>query len=236
MINSHAERDVLIRVLLGLFLGVFTNFAAGQKIVTFPLQDNSAQVQGDLYGEGPRGLVLAHGGRFNKESWKKQAEVFAKSGFLVLAVRFRGDRLNPDGSPSSEGSGPENTADLIAAVSYLHRIGAKMVSAVGGSLGGDAVGEASAAMPAGSIDRIVLLGSDGGDAPEKLKSRKLFIVARDDSNGAGLRLPGISEHYTRATEPKKLVVLEGTAHAQFLFDTEQGPRLLNEILRFLKEP
>jgi pimeloyl-ACP methyl ester carboxylesterase len=223
-------------VSVGLFIGIFGSFASGQKLVSFPLQDGSAQqVQGDLYGKGERGLVLAHGGRFNKESWKKQADVFAKSGFLVLSVRFRGDKVNPDGSPSAEGSGPDNTADVIAAVSYLHRIGAKTFSAVGGSLGGDAVGEASAAMPAGSIDRIVVLGSSGGDSPEKLKGRKLFIVARDDSNGAGPRLPGISEHYERAAQPKKLVVLEGSAHAQFLFDTAGGPRLMKELLEFLLE-
>jgi dienelactone hydrolase len=221
-------------VSVGLFIGIFGSFASGQKLVSFPLQDGSAQqVQGDLYGKGERGLVLAHGGRFNKESWKKQADVFAKSGFLVLSVRFRGDKVNPDGSPSAEGSGPDNTADVIAAVSYLHRIGAKTVSAVGGSLGGDAVGEASAAMPAGSIDRIVLLASSGGDSPDKLKGRKLFIVARDDSNGAGPRLPGISEHYETAPQPKKLVVLEGSAHAQFLFGTEGGPRLMKELLEFL---
>jgi len=42
---------------------------------------------------------------------------------------------------------------------------------------------------------------------------------------------------TRAAEkaagPKELVVLEGSAHAQFIFDTDQGDRLMREILRFL---
>jgi hypothetical protein len=32
------------------------------------------------------------------------------------------------------------------------------------------------------------------------------------------------------------VILEGSAHAQFLFDTDQGTRLLNEIIRFLSTP
>ncbi len=90
-------------------------------------------------------------------------------------------------------------------------------------------------MPAGSIGRIVLLGSEGGDSPEKLKGRKLFIVARNDGYNHWLRLPGISEHHARAAEPKKLVILEGSAHAQFLFDTDQGPRLMKEMLRFLLE-
>jgi pimeloyl-ACP methyl ester carboxylesterase len=125
---------------------------------------------------------------------------------------------------------------VLAAVSYLHRIGVKTVSAVGASLGGDAVGEADAKSAPGNIARIVLLASSGGDTPEKFSGRKLFIVARNDRSASGLRLPEISRNYEKAPQPKKLVILEGSAHAQYLFGTDQGPRLLNEILRFLSAP
>ena len=30
----------------------------------------AAQIQGDLYGSGRRAVLLAHGGRFTKDSWK----------------------------------------------------------------------------------------------------------------------------------------------------------------------
>ena len=230
------SREVILRYLLSICVACFSSHASGQRLVTFPLPDQSVEIQADLYGNGARGLILAHGGRFGKESWKKQAQAFASAGFLVLAIRFRGDRPNPDGSPGSFGSDADNAADVLAAVSYLHRIGAKTVSAVGASLGGDAVGEADAESGPGNIDRVVFLGSSGGNAPEKLNGRKLFIVARGDKSGSGLRLPEISSNYQKAPQPKKLVILEGSAHAQFLFDTDQGPRLLNEILRFLSEP
>jgi len=61
----------------------------------------------------------------------------------------------------------------------------------------------------------------------------LFIVARDDANEAGPRLPAIRAQYEKAPEPKKLVILEGSAHAQYLFQTNQGERVMGEILRFL---
>lgn len=32
------------------------------------------------------------------------------------------------------------------------------------------------------------------------------------------------------------MILGGSAHAQFIFDTEQGTRLMQEILEFLSEP
>jgi dienelactone hydrolase len=231
------SQKVKLRYLLVICIACFAaSHTFGQRLVTFPLQGKPVEIQADLYGSGTRGVVLAHGGRFHKESWKKQAQALADAGFLVLAVRFRGDAFNPDGSPDSSGSTADNAADVLAAVSYLHRSGAKTVSAVGASLGGDAVGEADAQSKPGNIARIVLLGSSGGDHPEKLSGRKLFIVARDDRSGSGLRLPEISSNYERAPQPKKLVILKGSAHAQYLFDTDQGPRLLSEILRFLSAP
>jgi hypothetical protein len=69
-----------------------------------------------------------------------------------------------------------------------------------------------------------------------MKGRKLFIVARDDANDDGLRLPRIRANYQRALGPKELVILDGSAHAQFIFATDQGARLMREILRFLSQP
>ena len=210
--------------------------AHAQRPVTIAVPNTSASIRGDLYGNGTRGLVLAHGGRFNKESWKDQAKVFADEGFTVLAINFRGDAVNPDGMPSANGSGADNAADVLAAVRYLHSLGMRSVSAIGGSLGGDAVGEADAQASPGELDRVVFLASEGGDHPEKLTGRKLYLVARGDTSGDGPRLPGIRAHYARAPKPKRLVIVEGTAHAQYLFATAQGPQTLRDISQFLTRP
>lgn len=210
--------------------------SSAQRRVTFPLVSGSGMVSGDLYGSGAGsergGLVLAHGGRFDETSWKPEAEEFARAGFLVLAVRFRGDGLNPDGSPSANGPDADNAADVLAAAAYLRKAGVKTVDAIGGSLGGDAVGDADAKSP-GTFDRMVFLGSEGGDAPEKLTGRKLYLVADDDRSADGLRLPGIEAHYKRAPEPKKLVPVPGMAHAQYLFGTDEGPKVMKAIMDFL---
>ena len=203
--------------------------------VTDPVTQKTTSLQADLFGRGHRALLLAHGGRFNKESWQKQAPVFARAGFLVLAINFRGDRPNPDGSPGSYGSDAENATDVLAAAAYLHRIGATSISAIGASLGGDAVGNAEAKSPGVLFREMVFLGSEGGDTPEKLKGRKLFIVARDDSSGSGPRLPAITSHYEQTPEPRQLIVLNGSAHAQFIFPTDQGLHLMRILLRFLSQ-
>jgi pimeloyl-ACP methyl ester carboxylesterase len=207
--------------------------AGALEHVTFPTKDGGV-VHADLYGKGERGVVLAHGGRFNKESWKKQAEELERAGFRVLAINFRGY-----GESRGPGQSDIFTAplyqDVLAAVRYLRIGGAKIVSVVGGSMGGWAAGNASIEADPGEIDRLVFLGSEGGGKPEKMKGRKLFIIARDDRSGDGPRLPTVRKHFEQTPEPKKLIVLEGSAHAQFLFETDQAPRVMSEIIHFLSE-
>ena len=100
-------------------------------------------------------------------------------------------------------------------------------------MGGGAAGDASIASRPGEIDRVVFLGAAPNGPADKLKSASLFIVARDDASEDGPRLPGIRAQYDRAPQPKELIVLDGSAHAQFLFQTIQGERVMREILRFL---
>jgi pimeloyl-ACP methyl ester carboxylesterase len=203
--------------------------------VSFPTQDGGI-VSADLYGKGERGVVLAHGGRFNKESWEKQARVLAKAGFRVLAIDFRGYGQSRGPGQSDIFTAPLQF-DVLAAVRYLRKTGAKTVSVVGGSMGGGAAADASIEAEPGEIDRLVLLAAYASGPPEKLKGRKLFIVSRDDVGSGDIpRLPKIREQYEKAPGPKELLILEGSAHAQFIFSTDQGERLMREILRFLSEP
>ena len=181
-----------------------------------------------------RAVVLAHGGQFNKESWAKQAHVLASAGFEVLAIDFRG--FGPSHGPGEQDfdHAPFHL-DVLSAVRYLRANGAKRVSVVGGSFGGSAAGDASIASRPGEIDRVVMLGAAPNEPAEKLHSPTLWIVARNDASGGGSdpRLPGIRAQFEKAPEPKQLIVLEGSAHAQWLFQTDQADRVMQEILRFL---
>lgn len=207
------------------------------KGVTIPTPEGGT-VAADVYGSGHRAVVLAHGGRFDRTSWKPQAAALAAEGFRVLAIDFRASVASRKGEETPCLYDASCLAkDVLAAVRYLRLDGAKQVSIVGGSLGGGAAAQAAIEARSGEIDRIVLLAHMLIDAPERMKGRKLFITARNDLSGSGKpRLDGIRTQFERAPEPKRLVILEGTAHAQFIFDTDQGPRLLDEILRFLREP
>jgi pimeloyl-ACP methyl ester carboxylesterase len=217
-----------IPIILALLLA---SQAAAQTTVSFPTEDGGV-VYADIYGEGDRAVVLVHGGQFNKESWQKQAHALAELKFQVLALDLRGYGKSR-GPGDADSMDAPLYQDVLAAVRYLRKSGAKTVSVVGASMGGWAAGDASIASKPGEIDRVVFLGSAPSRSADKLKCPSLFIVARDDASGDGPRLPGIRAQYDKAPEPKELIVLDGSEHAQFLFQTDQADRVMREIIRFL---
>jgi len=128
----------VLRTLLAILL--MTGPAVAQEHVSFPTEDGGV-VYADIYGKGERGVVLAHGGQFNKESWEKQALELTKAGFRVVAIDFRG--YGQSRGPQSKSGFDGVEYDVLAAVRYLHKAGAKSVSVVGASFGGAAAADAS---------------------------------------------------------------------------------------------
>jgi pimeloyl-ACP methyl ester carboxylesterase len=199
--------------------------------VSFATEDGGL-IYADLYGKSDRGVVLAHGGRFTKESWQPQAQSLARAGFRVLAFDFRGFGKSHGPGDSDMFTAPMQL-DVLAAVRYLRNNGAKTVAVMGGSFGGTAAADASIASQLGEINRLILLAAEGNGPAERIKAPLLVIVARDDANDEGLRLPRIRAWFDKAPQPKELIVLDGSAHAQLLFQTDQADRVMKEVLRFL---
>jgi pimeloyl-ACP methyl ester carboxylesterase len=213
---------------------LLASVASAQTTVSFPTEDGGT-VFADLYGSGDRGVVLAHGGRFNKESWSAQAQQLAAAGYRVLAIDLRGYGKSHGPGDKDPMDAPLDL-DVLAGVRYLHHAGATSVAVIGGSMGGAAAGDASILSQPGEIAGVVFLGSAPNQSADKLKSPSLFIVARDDTSGDGPRLPGIKAQYQKAPQPKKLIILSGSAHAQYLFQTTHADRVMRDILRFLSHP
>ena len=150
----------------------------------------------------------------------------------MVAINFRGRGASRGGTAGDDGV----DFDVLAAIDYLQRSGIEEVSVVGASFGGWASVRAAIAEP-DLIDRLVLLAASPVEVPERLTTPTLFILSRDDFSGNGvLRLPDIRAQYERTRGPKRMVLLEGSAHAQYLFETDQAERLWTEIVRFLSEP
>ena len=225
-------RRAFRRLVFIIALLVPSGIVHAQQSVSFHAADG-ALIYADEYGSGARGVVLAHGGQFNKESWRDQAQSLVAAGFHVLAFDFRGF-----GKSQGPGQADLDTAplklDVLAAIAYLRQQGAQSIDVIGASMGGSAAGAAIIGSPPGLVRRLVLLGTaPDGDAAQ-LKCPSLFIVARGDANDDGPRLPRIRVQYDKAPEPKRLVIVDGSAHAQFMFQSAQGKRVMREIMRFLQ--
>lgn len=210
--------------------------ACARDTVSFPTPDHGV-VYADIYGKGTTALVLAHGGRFDKESWRPQAERFADEGYLVLALDFRG-RGNSVGGPNWNPNVDRDYGvhhDVVAAVNYLRQSGVQEIAIVGASFGGWASARAVNELDSGVISKLVVIASPI-DSPDLLTVPTLFITSRGDFRGNGIpRLPEIKASFDEIASPKQLVVLDGDAHAQYLFRSDQAERLMFEILEFLRD-
>jgi pimeloyl-ACP methyl ester carboxylesterase len=180
---------------------VLAGLTCAQNHVSFPTLDGWT-IHADMYGTDARCVVLAHGGRFEKGSWEKQARALVRAGFCALAIDLRGFGMSQEG-PQPARSDFGSPLDVQAAVRYLHDNGARTVSVVGASMGGDAAEGALGEAKPGEIDRIVLLAHGACGPPERLKGRKLFIVTRDDLGpGDKPRLAKIRATYERAPDQR----------------------------------
>lgn len=164
-----------------------------------------------VWGGGDRGVVLAHGAAYDAASWETQAKKMAESGSTVLAVE-------------------DTSAESIrAAAEYLrNERGARSVSLIGASAGSAGVLDVGQQSP-GEVAQIILLSGTGdvsslGDYP------KLFVASEGE---------GLAEQVRQMAEEapgdrNEALIMGGDAHAQAIFDTSQGDRLLQAVIERLR--
>ena len=159
-----------------------------------------------VWGEGDRGVVLAHGAAYDAASWSVQAKKIAQSGATVLAVE-------------------DTSAESIQAASEHLRDerGAQSVSLIGASAGSAGVLGAGSQKSA-KVAQIILL-SGTGDVAGLGEYPKLFTASEGEGLAGQVRqmaeeAPGNSN---------EALILGGDAHAQAIFETPQGDRLLQAI-------
>lgn len=163
-----------------------------------------------MWAGGPHAVVLLHQINLDMRSWTPQAEALAAAGYAVVAI---------------ENAGPNGLG--IAIADLRGRCGIETVTVIGASIGGNVAGDALRSDPA-AFDRIVILSSDVdtslfGDMP------KLFVA----SEGEGMSYDPAALATASAGDDNTSITYPGTAHAQEIFQTENGPDLLGQILAWL---
>lgn len=156
--------------------------------------------------------MLSHGAAYDAASWESQGQALEENGMVALAVE--------DVSPGS----------LRFAIDYLkEEYDVESVALIGASAGAGPVLEVAEEDPE-EVSQIMLLSGTGGVSGLG-EYPKLFVASEGE---------GIAEEARRMAEEapgdqNEALILPGDAHAQAIFQTQQGERLTQDILERLEE-
>jgi pimeloyl-ACP methyl ester carboxylesterase len=197
--------------------------------------DDGLTLGGRIYGEGARGVILAHMYPADQTSWDAVAQRLAAEGFIVLTFDFRG-------YGESEGTKDIRYLDLdvTAAVATIRQAGAEEIVLVGASMGGTACLKSADQLQALSSIRLAgvatlsapvqFKGLSAQAAMPRLQIPLLFIAAEGDSGASAARdLQDLAEG--RGT----LEILAGSDHGTDLFAGSQAQETWRLLLQFLQE-
>lgn len=160
--------------------------------------------------DGTRAAILAHQTGASMESWEKFAKFLADHGVMSISL----SSTTPD--------------DVLAAVDYLKRKQYKDLTLIGASAGAGAITQAMTTEAFPPVKYVVLLSPSWCSEMQSDQILKLIILARQDFYKSRAEAT-----FKEASEPKKLIELDGSEHGQDLLTGEHSSRVLSEILNFL---
>jgi pimeloyl-ACP methyl ester carboxylesterase len=193
--------------------------------------DELVQLDGRVFGDGPRGVILSHMRTADQQSWFPFATTLAETGeYTVLTFDFRGY-----GESTSEKQFDRIDTDLEAAYEYMRdTLLMEDIYLIGASMGG------TASLVVGARDDIAGVVSisspaqfpplDAVETVDEIVAPKLFISSEDD-------VPAMRSQellWEAARAPKDEYVYEGDAHGTALFDTEHADDLERRLIDFLE--
>jgi len=203
---------------------LFTRVLFAQE-VNFQTTDK-AIIHANFNMRGSHVVLLAHGAIFNKESWGEFEQALLDQGYTVLAIDFRGYGQSTQGA-----EGGALYRDILAGVQFLQTQKAiDKITVLGASMGATAAVQANVYVQGKGMDQLILLSPAGITQAKKLKGSLLFIASEHEAMAKS-----IEQSYQQAPQPKKLILIKGSAHAQHIFKTIQSKQLQQVILEFLKQ-
>ena len=204
----------------------------GCNFVTFEAEDG-VTIQGTLFGEGDKVIVLSHMWRRERSTWRDFADEAAARGYLALTYDFRGY-----GETGGTEDIPQIPVDTQAAYDFVSSQGASEIVLVGASMGGMASIKVAADAPTGLVGLVVIaspmewLGLQV--LPEDLTALTMPTLW---TAGEGDPAAAVEAMHTEAAGPDKtLMFVEGTsAHGTDIFgEADTGPELSRQIFAFVE--
>ncbi|GCE24717.1 hypothetical protein KDA_02010 [Dictyobacter alpinus] len=197
-------------------------------LVHFKTSDN-VQLAGSLYGSGKAFVICSHELSTDKKIWENSGvpQRLASLGYQVLAYDFRG---NGDSEGTSDITILDT--DLRAAIAFVKKQGATKIVLLGSSMGGTASLKVAANT---NVAAVITLSSPEmfptnvtDDDVKAIKAPKLFVNSKFDTYSEDT----IHMH-SIAKDPKELQMYEGNLHGTAIFDSDNGDKLTQLILKFV---
>jgi uncharacterized protein len=207
------------------------------ELVTFEAADG-IELAGRIFGQGRVGLVFAHMGRSGdtQADWYRLARALADRRYLAPTYNRRGT-CSASGRECSKGADDYASSwkDVVGAVDFLRSRGVTTLALVGASVGAMASLHALAtnSVEAAALVEIGGVNHESGydfsrEELEAVEGAKLFVSATGDTYGAA---DAAREWYSWARQPKRLELLEGSAHGtDMLIEGQPTARPLMELV------
>ena len=208
--------------------GIVSGALTVEVFVPFTTTDGVV-LRGRFFGNGDTTVILAHMFPADQTSWYPFAGEVADAGYAALTFDFRGY-----GVSEGERVISEIDKDLQAAVALARSKGGQRAFLVGASMGGTASLKVAAREKVSGVVAI--------SAPEEFRGLdaladvlnvvepKLFVAAEGD-RGAAISARNL---YQKASDPKELAILSGSAHGTHIFSSAEAEQLKTLVLDFLQ--
>jgi pimeloyl-ACP methyl ester carboxylesterase len=165
-------------------------------------------------------VIALHGSSQHKDLFRPIAPGLVRRGYKVISINW---------AAGPEGPGP-GLAPLAATIRYAREAGAKKVSMMGFSRGGELAARFASGQPDGDFDTLILMSSPDDQAIPLSRTKKLFVFHEGDRIGRWSRVSA-----DKSSEPKQVFALKGGAHSLAALLADK-PDLVDEIADTLGRP
>ena len=220
--------SLALAILCGFFFFKASSAQPAFEHVQFKTPDGLT-LEGRFYTGGlKKGVVCAHMFPADQTSYEALAKDLARKGYPVLTFNFRGYG-NSEGSKDTS----RIALDMNAAVRFMAERVTCMVL-IGASMGGTAsILEGNHPKVKGVVTLSAPAAFQGLDARSKvseLKPPKLFVAAKGDASA----YDSAKYFYAHATEPKEILLVEGSAHGTKLLEGPTAELVEQRLFEFMQ--
>ena len=207
---------------IALVLSVSSSFCSVLAQVETDIKGNDRTVSAFLMGEGDHVVIALHGGSgtnrgfFFSPCGGQMGRKLANAGFRVIAVTW----------PGRTGTG---FIEVGTAIAHARETGARKISLMGHSRGGELAADYARAEVDGTFDTVIEFSSVNDKGLPMTKTKKLFAFNKNDPHARWQPTA-----FEKSADPKQKIELGGGGHCVGQLIVEKAD-LVRDVVRLLRQ-